>query len=124
MHVVCLTAPFIAQAADAGMSDREVDELVEYLARNPKAGDEMPGTGGCRKLRWAGRGKGKSGGFRAVTFYTGEILPVFLLAALSKGDRGNFTKAERNALASAAAAIEEGYGKRTMAIRRNKEKRT
>lgn len=75
------------------------------------AGDEMSGTGGCRKLRWAGRGKGKSGGFRAVTFYTGEFLPVFLLAVLSKGDRENFTKAERNALASAAAAIKEAYRK-------------
>ncbi|MCX7304421.1 MAG: hypothetical protein NTV73_08780 [Hyphomicrobiales bacterium] len=32
-------------------------------------GDIMPGTGGARKLRFAGRGKGKSGGYRIITFY-------------------------------------------------------
>ena len=29
-----------------------------------RAGDEIPGTGGYRKFRVAGRGKGKSGGYR------------------------------------------------------------
>ncbi len=42
--------------------------LVSLLAANPVAGDEMPGTGGCRKLRVAGRGKGKSGGYRTIKF--------------------------------------------------------
>jgi len=40
----------------------EKDDLFDYLARNPEAGDEIPGTGGIRKLRWAGKGKGKRGG--------------------------------------------------------------
>jgi len=63
---------------DAGMSEQEIDDLVTYLSENPKAGDEMVGTGG-RKFRLAGRGKGKSGGYRTVTFYSGEAMPVYLV---------------------------------------------
>jgi len=34
----------------------EKDELIDYLARYPEKGDEIPRTGGLRKLRWAGKG--------------------------------------------------------------------
>jgi hypothetical protein len=44
--------------------------------------------------RFAGRGKGKSGGYRVVTAYFGAGLPVYLVALLSKGDRANFSAAE------------------------------
>jgi hypothetical protein len=55
------------------------------------AGDEIPGTGGCRKLRVAGRGKGKSCGYRTITFYSGESMPVFLLTVFSKGERSDLS---------------------------------
>jgi hypothetical protein len=67
-------------------------------ANNPEAGNEIGGTGGARKDRVAGRGKGNSGGYRVITFYSGKGVPVFLLAVYSKGDRANLTKAERNEL--------------------------
>jgi len=74
MHAVCETQAFRRAVVRYGMTDDEVSALVEYLAANPTAGDVIPGTGGCRKLRWAGRGKGKSGGYRTITFYTGRSL--------------------------------------------------
>jgi hypothetical protein len=77
MHSVALTHAFLRAAKQAGMSENEIEGLVGFLAQNPKAGVEIPGTGGCRKLRIAGRSKGKSGGYRAITFYTGESFPVF-----------------------------------------------
>ena len=40
------------------MSDDEIAALVSFIAENPMAGDEIVGTGGCRKIRFAGRGKG------------------------------------------------------------------
>jgi hypothetical protein len=57
----------------------ERHNIVTTLAANPTAGVEIPGTGGARKLRFAGRGKGKSGGYRVITFYSGVGVPVFLL---------------------------------------------
>jgi len=47
-----------------------------------------------RKVRFAARGKGKSGGYRVVTAYFGPNLPVYLVALLSKRDRDNFSAAE------------------------------
>jgi len=70
MHAVCETHAFRSAAARCGMTEDDVSALVDYLAGHPTAGDAIPGTGGCCKLRWVGRGKGKSGGYRTITFYT------------------------------------------------------
>jgi len=43
-------------------------ELISFLSENPTAGDVVPGTGGCRKLRWAFSGIGKRGGARVIYF--------------------------------------------------------
>lgn len=102
------------------MTDEEVDALVTFIAHNPTAGDEMAGTGGCRKVRIAGRGKGKSGGYRTVTFYTGNNIPVFLVAVFSKGERANLTQAERNQLAVMTRAIVEHY--RTKVVKVSNER--
>jgi hypothetical protein len=99
VQTVIETGPFIKSAADAGMTDAEIEALITLLAADPMAGEVMAGTGGCRKLRVAGRGKGKSGGYRVVTFYIGDDIPVFLLAAFSKGDQANLSKHDRNLLA-------------------------
>ena len=43
-------------------------------------------------------GKGKSGGYRIVTFYEDADMPVFLLDVYSKDSQANLSKAERNEL--------------------------
>ena len=80
------------------MTEYEIADLVDFLAEYPEAGDEIPGTGGCRKVRVAGRGKGKSGGYRTVTFYSGREIPVYLLTVFSKGEKANLTTGECNDL--------------------------
>lgn len=35
---------------------------MAYIAGNPQAGDVIPGSRGCRKVRWGAGGKGKRGG--------------------------------------------------------------
>jgi hypothetical protein len=51
-----------------------------------------------RAKRFAGRGKGKSGGYRVVTYFAAEDVPVLLLALINKGERADLSQAERNAL--------------------------
>jgi mRNA-degrading endonuclease RelE of RelBE toxin-antitoxin system len=64
MHTVAETPLFIKQAAEVFTEKRR--ELIDFLAANPQAGDEIPGAGGVRKLRFAAKGKGKRGGARVI----------------------------------------------------------
>lgn len=114
MHTVIQTHVFVRAAREAGMSEGEVDDLVTYIAHNPMAGDEIKGTGGCRKVRIAGRGKGKSGGYRTITFYSGTEIPIFLITVFSKGDSVNLSKAERNTLAKLTKELVAPYRSRVM----------
>ncbi len=111
MHTVVETPSYLADAKAAGLTEGEREAVVEMLADHPEAGDEIGGTGGARKVRVAGRGKGKSGGYRVITFYSGEDVPVFLLAVYSKGDRANLSKAERNELKGILGDVVREYRK-------------
>ncbi|MDR6788908.1 hypothetical protein J2Y58_002273 [Sphingomonas sp. BE138] len=99
MHTVIETAAYIAAARDARMTVAEMTAVVDLIAANPEAGEIMPGCGGARKLRVAKPGKGKSGGYRVITYYAGTTRPAFLLTVFGKNEKANLTKAERNALA-------------------------
>ena len=67
MQTVIETPPYLALARSAGLSVGELVEIVDFIAASPDAGDLMVGAGGCRKLRWAKAGRGKSGGVRVIT---------------------------------------------------------
>lgn len=100
------------------MSDEDIEDFVDFIASNPEAGDEITGTGGCRKVRFSIRGnnKGKSGGVRTITFYTGEHLPIFLITVFGKSQKVNLTKAERNALSGMTKAIVEEHERRVQPL--------
>jgi len=63
------------------MDEEERGLLVDYLARNPSAGDLVPATGGVRKLRWGLGGRGKRGGARVIYYFHSEAMPIFALTA-------------------------------------------
>ncbi len=69
--------------AEKLMSAGEKEELVNFVAANPKAGDLIPKTGGVRKLRFARQGQGKSGSFRIIYYYD-SMNPVFLFTVFGK----------------------------------------
>ena len=94
MHTVIETTPFLKPAEKNGMSDAERQAVVDFIAADPTAGDEIPHTGGCRKVRFAGKGKGKSGGYRVITFYSGADIPVVLLTTYAKNVRVNLSADE------------------------------
>ena len=85
------------------VDDRAV--VIEEIARNPKAGDIVPGTGGVRKMRIALPGRGKSGGARVIFYYQDDEWPVLLLEVFAKNEQANLTKAQRNALAKLIAEL-------------------
>jgi len=115
VQTVLETGPFKSAAKGAGMSDEEREALTDEVASNPTIGKVMEGTGGCRKFRYRKPGKGKSGSYRVVTFFSGEDIPLVLLTVFGKGEKDNLTKAERNALKKLVEKLEQqlrDYGKK------------
>lgn len=123
MQTVISTPEFLAQAKKLKLSQDEIDAIVETLADNPLAGDLISQTGGARKLRHAGRGGGKSGGYRTIHYFGGMDVPVFLLTVYGKGDKANLTKAERNELAKILPQLAEHYRATTKAVSASKNRK-
>lgn len=110
MHTVVETPEYLKAAAKAGMTEDERVAAVDLVSVNPMAGDLIAGGGGIRKVRVAGRGKGKSGGYRVVTYYLDEGQPVFLLTVISKGQRANLTAGQTQALKGSAKGEKKKRG--------------
>ena len=81
------------------------DDLLELLARRPKAGRIIEGTGGLRKVRFARPGKGKSGGARVIYYYHNDTKPILLLLIYAKADQGNLNDAQKAQLKKHVNAI-------------------
>lgn len=94
------------------LRESEVMDLIYFLANNPKTGDVIRGSGGVRKVRWAREGRGKSGGVRVVTFYTGTDMPLFLITVYGKGARENLERSEVAAMRGLTTALKTSYAKK------------
>ena len=92
------------------MTAEEQQVVVDLIAANPEAGDIMPGCGGARKLRVARPGSGKSGGYRVISYFAGENVPVFLLTVFPKNMKSNLTKAEQNSFGKAVKLLTRSLG--------------
>jgi hypothetical protein len=106
------STPEFLSATRKLLNEEERIVLVDYLARNPTAGDLTQGTGGVRKLRWGLAGRGKRGGARVIYFYHNGDLPLFLLTAFAKNVQVDITQAARNDFHRLTRLLVENYGRR------------
>ena len=83
----------------------ERDELIDFLAKRLDAGEEIPGMGGIRKLRWGGMGKGKRGGLRVIYYFCNETAPVFLLTIYSKAVQEDLSSEQKKKLVAFAKLL-------------------
>lgn len=88
MHTVAETEIFTADCK-AIWTEAERLAFVTWIAENPLAGDVIPGSGGCRKVRWSRPGMGKQGGARVIYFNRLENGVIWLLVIYAKAVRGN-----------------------------------
>ena len=101
------TAAF-ARRAEKLLTADEHAELVFYLASHPEAGDEIPGTGGLRKVRFAAFGRGKSGGARVIYYFYDAENPLYALLLYGKHEQSKLTPEQKRSLSSMAAEIKAG----------------
>jgi hypothetical protein len=107
MQTVVETPTYLAAAAKAGMTDAERAAAVDTIAANPEAGDIVAGSGGVRKVRLAGRGKGKSGGYRVMTYFMTVDEPVFLISVINKSKADNLSDSQKSILKSVVKDIRD-----------------
>lgn len=88
MYTVVETPTFVSDAR-ALWSEEERGAFCAWIAANPEAGDVIPGSGGCRKVRWARGGVGKRGGVRVIYFTRLANGEIWLLVIYAKSVLGN-----------------------------------
>lgn len=73
------------------MDDETYRQFQIYLLENYTQGCYLQQTGGCRKIRWNGNGKGKSGGVRVIYYVLASKGRIYLLLIYSKNEQDNLT---------------------------------
>lgn len=96
--------PVFQRYAPAVWSEQERVEFINWIAANPLAGDVVPGSGGCRKVRWSRAGQGKRGGARVIYFNV-EHDAVWLLIVYAKA---KFDNLPASFLAELKREVEDG----------------
>lgn len=103
--ITVVETQIFARRAEKLLSVEERQELTAFLAANAEIGNEIPGTGGVRKLRFAAQGKGKSGGVRVIYYFFDADNPLYALLVYGKGEQADLTPDQTKMVASLAAAI-------------------
>jgi len=95
--VLIESAVFTRQVREL-LTDEECAGLQWHLALYPKAGEVIQGTGGLRKVRWTGGGRGKRGGTRVIYFHVASRDQIRLLLIYRKGVKDDLSAAEKKIL--------------------------
>lgn len=99
-RVEFIEAPPFTQLLADYLGDEDYADLQQFLARDPEAGDLIPGTGGFRKLRWTDprRRKGKRGGLRVIYFHFVADNQIWFMTLYGKDEAADLTPDEKRAL--------------------------
>ena len=109
-HTVGETGAF-QKFAKANLSDADHHRLITELALDPMKGQIIQGAGGVRKYRFAVTGSGKRGGYRIITYYYNESLPVYLLMGFAKNEQINLNDTDKLLLRKIASGIKRAARK-------------
>lgn len=75
-----------SQLREDYLPDDEYARLQEALIERPERGVLIPGSGGVRKLRWSGSGRGKRGGIRVIYYAKVRDGVLFMLTIYAKNE--------------------------------------
>lgn len=86
-----IETPLFTQRIYQVMRDDEYRELQNVLIENPTLGKIIPKSGGIRKLRWKGSGRGKRGGSRVIYYWITREETLLMLYLYKKADQKDLT---------------------------------
>lgn len=92
--VVLVELPGFSKRVIQLLDDASYAALQFSLVARPDAGALIKGGGGLRKLRWAAKGHGKSGGVRVVYYWRTAEGQIILADIYPKNEKENLSAAE------------------------------
>ncbi len=98
MKGIFVESPIFNNHRQKYINDHEYHYLQNELLANPKVGNVIQGTGGLRKIRVAAKGKGKSGGARAIYYYFDNFKRFYLLTIYAKNEVTDLSPNEKQQL--------------------------
>src|SRR5271168_5271994 len=100
-----IEAPAFTRYLSEYLDDEGYRALQQGLAREPEAGDLIPGTGGFRKVRWGDsrRGKGRRGGLRVIYYHFAEEHQIWFITLYGKDEASDLSAEQKKALRAAIA---------------------
>lgn len=88
---VFIETRLFTRLVDDYLSPDEYAELQLFLISRPEAGDLIRGSGGIRKMRWSGSGRGKRGGVRVIYYLRTRQAEIWLLTLYAKNEAENIS---------------------------------
>ena len=98
MKSVFIESSIFEKFRDTYISEEEFRLFQADLMANPKQGDVIQGTGGLRKIRVAGKDKGKRGGSRVIYYYFDEKRRFYLLTIYGKNEMSDLNAEQKKQL--------------------------
>lgn len=74
------------------LDDDDYANLQAALALRSDMGKVIPGSGGIRKARWAGSGRGKRGGLRVIYYWQVSEDRIWMLLVYSKANQEGLSR--------------------------------
>lgn len=97
--MIFLETSIFTRLVTEAMDDDSYQKLQAHLVEHPDDGDLIQHSGGLRKIRWSGSGRGKRGGSRVIYYWDmgDRILMVYLFR---KNERADLTPAQLKVMRS------------------------
>src|SRR5471032_670175 len=89
--MVFVETPIFTRRIADYLDDDEYSRLQSFLALYPHTGKIIQGSGGIRKLRWAGSGRGKRGGLRVIYYWWVAKDRISMLLLYPKNEMDDLT---------------------------------
>lgn len=89
--MVIVETPTFTRQVDRLLTPESFRQLQLVLSDDPRCAPVIRGSGGLRKIRWAGKGRSKRGGIRVIYYYAPTPDVLLLLLAYEKTEQDDLT---------------------------------
>jgi mRNA-degrading endonuclease RelE of RelBE toxin-antitoxin system len=93
-----IETPIFTKRVKEILSDEEYRLFQIKLINDPESGNIIKGSGGIRKIRWSGSGRGKRGGSRILYYWYNTQGVLLMLFIFKKNESDDLTKSQLNDL--------------------------